>query len=588
TLGTDPNDTDTDGDGLQDGTEVGTTEPEANSDGVADTDMSICIPDNDPSTRTNALLADSDGDGCPDGAEDSSGDGNVDAGESDPNLPGCLTVQGGGVPFLFRCSLTQDSNPSPGNAMAATILALLLGILLCVWKKIKLARSMTLMAILLFLNAPAAFSLDVQSLNPGTGAVKGYHLLTSDMLPKQTFAAGLSFNWDHEPLEFGTGADPSRRQQGIVDDFATVNFLFSYAFLDGLAVDLDFPFNLYHDLAPILIPNRDEGGADPGDLLLRGRIQLFDAANTSSHLGLAVAPFVTFPSGDETIHFGDANFTGGVLVAGDWLFKGNRLFANIGTRLREREQIVDLIVDHEFLFGLGYQRPLSRKHEWDIIFETYGSTTYRSFFKGNENSSPVESHLLIQKKWDHLILNFGPAMGWSRGYSTSDWRGIAGVTYAFGEKSRRHFVRLNEKIHFYTNQAVIHPRSFQTLEEVAVILKNHPEIRKIVIEGHTDSRAPDDFNMKLSERRARAGYDYLVKKGVESKRLHWVGYGETRPIAENDTEDNRAKNRRTVIRILEVDYDALPKNKPRFERDQIYYEEGDTLFDEAEPIYPDS
>lgn len=68
--------------------------------------------------------------------------------------------------------------------------------------------------------------------------------------------------------------------------------------------------------------------------------------------------------------------------------------------------------------------------------------------------------------------------------------------------------------------------------------------------GHTDSDGPDDYNLDLSARRAGAVVNYLIEKGVTPERLEWTGYGETRPIYPNDTEDQKEANRRVEFRIL--------------------------------------
>jgi len=90
-------------------------------------------------------------------------------------------------------------------------------------------------------------------------------------------------------------------------------------------------------------------------------------------------------------------------------------------------------------------------------------------------------------------------------------------------------------------------------EEVGDALKfiKENETVKIQISGHTDNQGSEVYNQKLSLERAQTVYRYLVDNGVDSSRLSFKGYGKERPIAPNDTEENRAKNRRTEILILE-------------------------------------
>lgn len=72
----------------------------------------------------------------------------------------------------------------------------------------------------------------------------------------------------------------------------------------------------------------------------------------------------------------------------------------------------------------------------------------------------------------------------------------------------------------------------------------------LVVEGHTDSQNTDEFNQKLSEDRAKAVVAWLVKNGIAPGRLQPVGYGESRPVADNDTAEGRALNRRVEVQAM--------------------------------------
>ncbi len=73
----------------------------------------------------------------------------------------------------------------------------------------------------------------------------------------------------------------------------------------------------------------------------------------------------------------------------------------------------------------------------------------------------------------------------------------------------------------------------------------------VSIEGHCDIVGSDEYNQKLSERRAKAVYDYLASKGIDKKRMQTIGFGRTRPLVPNTTDEGRAKNRRVEINILQ-------------------------------------
>jgi outer membrane protein OmpA-like peptidoglycan-associated protein len=106
-------------------------------------------------------------------------------------------------------------------------------------------------------------------------------------------------------------------------------------------------------------------------------------------------------------------------------------------------------------------------------------------------------------------------------------------------------------ITFATDQASIQPQFRPTLDEVARVLSQY-EQTYVDVYGHTDSTGSDGYNQGLSERRANSVADYLSSHGVQSARLGVRGFGETQPVASNDTEDGRAANRRVEIKIVPV------------------------------------
>jgi OOP family OmpA-OmpF porin len=112
-------------------------------------------------------------------------------------------------------------------------------------------------------------------------------------------------------------------------------------------------------------------------------------------------------------------------------------------------------------------------------------------------------------------------------------------------------IELSETVQFETESATLVERSKQLLDDVARELADHPEIRKVQIEGHTDAVASKKHNMKLSQDRVASVKAYLLSKGVEGKRLSTKAFGETKPIGSNKTEDGRAQNRRVEFRIVQ-------------------------------------
>ncbi|RMG19397.1 MAG: hypothetical protein D6729_05340 [Deltaproteobacteria bacterium] len=130
-----------------------------------------------------------------------------------------------------------------------------------------------------------------------------------------------------------------------------------------------------------------------------------------------------------------------------------------------------------------------------------------------------------------------------------------GVKENFGCKKkqlvviRKDKLEILEKVYFASGKAKIRRRSYPLLDNVARVLKEHPEIEKVIIEGHTDSRGSDAYNKRLSQRRADAVRAYLIRKGIDPARLEAIGYGEERPVASNETKEGRERNRRVEFRI---------------------------------------
>jgi OOP family OmpA-OmpF porin len=104
-------------------------------------------------------------------------------------------------------------------------------------------------------------------------------------------------------------------------------------------------------------------------------------------------------------------------------------------------------------------------------------------------------------------------------------------------------------VQFDSNSANIKAASIPVLNKNVELLRQHPELR-IVVEAHTDSMGTDDYNLKLSQKRAEAIYNYFTSQGISADRMETAGYGETRPIADNATAEGRALNRRVEIQIL--------------------------------------
>ena len=111
-------------------------------------------------------------------------------------------------------------------------------------------------------------------------------------------------------------------------------------------------------------------------------------------------------------------------------------------------------------------------------------------------------------------------------------------------------IEINEKVYFETAKATIQSRSHDLLDTVAKILEQFQQIELVEVQGHTDSRGDDDYNLDLSQRRADAVREYLIEQGVDEKRLQSRGYGEEEPVDSAENTAAWAKNRRVEFVII--------------------------------------
>ena len=107
----------------------------------------------------------------------------------------------------------------------------------------------------------------------------------------------------------------------------------------------------------------------------------------------------------------------------------------------------------------------------------------------------------------------------------------------------------NSGVYFATEKSNISGESEQTLQKLASILKEYPDTN-ILIEGHTDDRGAESYNLTLSKNRAQAVTNYLVSNGISQNRLTTNWYGEAQPKYDNSTAEGRAKNRRVELAIV--------------------------------------
>jgi outer membrane protein OmpA-like peptidoglycan-associated protein len=113
-------------------------------------------------------------------------------------------------------------------------------------------------------------------------------------------------------------------------------------------------------------------------------------------------------------------------------------------------------------------------------------------------------------------------------------------------------IEIKKQIKFASGSArLMGGENEKILDEVALALSDNKQIKKIRIEGHTDSAGDDSANLRLSQNRANSVMSALLRRKVDPSRMEAVGFGETRPVSSNSSASGRAENRRTEFNIIE-------------------------------------
>lgn len=598
-------DPDSDDDGLPDGLEAGVTLATA-PDGT-DVGSAAFRADDDPATTTDPKNPDTDGDGLVDGTEDANATGGVDAAETDPNDP---DTDDGGVedgeeagrgtdPLAPRddfhaagsggCACRLESSSGPGAGAAGLLLLSLVPFLLARRRartppggapSRRGAHGLSAAAGILaafasaFLQGggaraqslPASRDFEVQQFRP----VLGYHDLLGIGSPRVpapwTWTMSLQANHAARPLRLIDPSDGST-EAALVQEQSALDVGASLALPGRMEITAAMPVTMARTpgTAPIASPAVPQEPAYSGaaDLRIFPKLRILERG--SLRLG-AAAPF-SLPTARASQFLGHGGPTFSPRLLAEWGGEDRpRLVANAGWVLRERREFLNLRVDDALLAGLAAEAPFSIGRERVALLATVQGE--QGLHGGAESARPVEA--LAGAIWhtrQGFDLTLAAGRGLTDGYGAPTWRAVAGVSFSPDRRRREaapppmpssvaiqgdRFV-LRETVLFPLDESDILPASYPLLDEVAGILADHPRIRRLRIEGHTDDQGTEERNRVLSERRAQAVRDYLIRRGIRADRLEAKGFGATMPIDTNETEAGRARNRRVEFVILEMD-----------------------------------
>ena len=405
---------------------------------------------------------------------------------------------------------------------------------------------------------PEASALNVQCFRPNIAPHDYLTLDATATVPENGWDLSLAVNYPRFPLKADTLGG------NVVNYMITTELGIAYGLNDWFEIGAHIPVNVIDKLSGA------DSKASFGDLWFHLKMTLLGRRDQETPWGFALKGIGTAPNGKESRFFGDGNATGALMTVTDVEFGDHRLALNLGARFRERETVLtNLIVNHEFLYGLAYRVRLVESWNFHLLAELNGSSAFRKLFS-EQLTSPTEFLVAFRKYFSETPGLWGTVGGGVGGfltldsYGAPDYRAFLQIGYEFEGEGHRSpeplppppvieeeptpppTVNIIGGINFASGSADILPESYATLNQIFEQLKNHPTLR-ISIEGHTDDRGGDAANQVLSEKRAAAVESYFIQYGIEASRLVSVGYGESQPRVSNTTAENRKINRRIEI-----------------------------------------
>jgi outer membrane protein OmpA-like peptidoglycan-associated protein len=424
---------------------------------------------------------------------------------------------------------------------------------------------------------PRAAAFDAQEFSPAVDPEGYFSVYSSRTAPRGRFHFSLWYDYVGDPItsrafnrEF-----PTRLASGedMVEHIHTIDLVGSYSLLDWLELGIDVPFS---DVTSNFEGTRRDTGLDAIRLLAKAQL----TRERTYGLGFALVPFLDLPTGDSKRLSSDGETDFGFLGVADFVHGRFRASANAGYKVNQEGDLHLLDLNDggdEILYGLGAgllaikNQPMLFGYvdNVEVIAELFGSTIGDDPFR-DEFATPLE--MLGGARFygrSGLYFTFGIGESLTDSINGAAVRVIGSLGYTPpppppaplppapppppppAEKlvvTEEQIITL-EPIYFDFDKATIKPVSYPVLDEVAKVMRDGPTI-VVRVEGHTDDVGSDAYNARLSERRAHSVVKYLVAKGIDPARLQAIGFGESRPIATNDTPEGRAKNRRTEFHIV--------------------------------------
>ena len=435
-------------------------------------------------------------------------------------------------------------------------------------------RRLAVAALLLLLPARAlADDVDLQQFKPEPGASDLFAVQSPRMPDAHVWSFLLAWHYANDPFKLYDKAS-GKVVGSVVGHQTAIDAGFAYTAIDRLEVGL---------AVPVMI-NQAKGGADALDPRLPSKLAASGLGDVrllakyrlaaGDRWTLAAALPLSLPTGNGTF-LGHDGITARPRALADFEpGLGMTATSELGLVLRPAQRFLNFEQASAIDYGVGVEKPFEARWQQFSAMATLGGEW--GLASSAVESRPVE--LLAGLKWRSrggVTVTVGGGPGLSKGAGTPDYRVflLVGRTVppyhpqGMIEPSNADLVSIDrekmalttiEPVYFGTDDDLIAKRSYAELERVAQVLVANPWIKKVRVEGHTDNHGGEAYNLNLSQLRAISVAKFLVDHGVDPDVLEAKGFGLSKPVASNDTEEGRAQNRRVEFIITDVDPDTAP------------------------------
>lgn len=452
-----------------------------------------------------------------------------------------------------------------------------------------MSKPLVYLALTLAIGLSSRFALanvvgaDTQNFNPTNDGLDFVTVHSSETLHPGLLNMGFFLNYAVNSLPNYENTT-SQTRTNFRDTLLSSDLNFALGVSRGWEVGMSFPYLWAQTVDSDLSTFRGEfASTGLTEFRLMTKIRLL---GDQDH-GLATILSANFNQIEDNPFLGtDAGPTFNFELAADKSFGKIAVGANVGYRLRDPgAQLPGIPIEpigNQFIASAAVSY-LLRDLDTKIIGEIFGSfPTESGTFVSDRDDSTAEALLGLKHDYSRSIaFHVGGGTEIFQGTSSPDWRLYTGVNWVIGPlfaKPRDVIVRVDDQplssledmettdpyagrpvgneafiardVLFEFNSDKLQPEAEDTLREFTEYLLRPPGIKTVTVEGHTDSVGPAIYNADLSQRRANRVRRALVEYGLKSNQVRAVGYGESRPIADNGNYQGRQMNRRVEFKVI--------------------------------------